>query len=113
MGLRVRRTRRHGLPNITIGSRGLAEAVTRSTATASAASGRPGERAPLLAEIVRDFRKIHRVQDPVRWHTALARHLNTPVHVVELGDRVRVRIDADRLTAWKVLARKRRAGSAV
>ena len=44
---------------------------------ASAASGRPSERVPLFAEIARDFRKTHRVQDPVRWHTPL-RVIPTP-----------------------------------
>lgn len=52
------------------------------------------EFAPLLAELAGDLRKSHRVQDPVRCHAALARHLDAPMHVVKLGDRVGVRIDA-------------------
>jgi hypothetical protein len=62
---------------------------------------RASARAPLLAEIARDFRKRHRVQDPVRWHTALPGHLDAPVHVVKLGDRVRVRIDAEHAAELK------------
>src|SRR3954471_4721350 len=64
-------------------------------------SGRPGERAPLLTEVSRDFRKRHRVEDAVGRDTALARHRDAPVHVVELGDRVRVRIDAEHAAELK------------
>src|SRR4051795_7568737 len=60
----------------------------------AATSGRPGKRAPLLTEVARDFRKRHRVEDAVGGDTALARHLDAPVHVVELEDRVFLRIDA-------------------
>ena len=68
---------------------------------ASAASGRPSERVPLFAEIARDFRKSHRVRPGPLAH-ALARHPDTPMHVVELGDRVRVRIEhaAELRAAW-------------
>src|SRR6478609_7776713 len=47
-----------------------------------------------MAEVARDLRKSHRVQDPVGGNTALPSHLDAPVHVVELGDRVGVGIDA-------------------
>jgi hypothetical protein len=47
-----------------------------------------------LTKVGYDLGQRHRVQDPIHWHAALSRHLDTPVHVVELGDRVGVRIDA-------------------
>ena len=37
----------------------------------------------------------HRIEDAVRRYAALAGHFNTPVHVVELPDGVRVGIDAE------------------
>src|SRR5690348_16749294 len=57
-------------------------------------SGRSGVRAPLLSEVSSDFREGHRVQDAVSWYATLSGHLDTPVHVVQFSDRVRVRIDA-------------------
>ena len=67
----------------------------------AATSGRPGERAPLLTEVSRDFRKRHRVEDTVGGDAALTRHRDAPAHVVELGDRVRVRIDAEHAAELK------------
>ena len=60
-----------------------------------------GERTPLLAEVARDLRQRHRVQDPVGRDTALAGHLDAPMHVVELRNRVRVRIDAQHAAELK------------
>src|SRR3954469_19787471 len=71
------------------------------SARPAATSGRPGERAPLLTEVSRDFRKMHRVEDAVGGDTTLARHRDAPLHVVELGDRVRVRIDAEHAAELK------------
>src|ERR1700712_3646502 len=67
----------------------------------AATLGRPGERAPLLTEVSRDFRERHRVEDAVGGDTALAGHGDPPVHVVELGDRVRVRINAEHAAKLK------------
>src|SRR4051794_9725411 len=39
--------------------------------------------------------QTHRIQDTLRRDSALARHLDTPMHVVELADRMSVRIDAE------------------
>ena len=44
--------------------------------------------------MAKEFRERHRVEDPVGGNTALARHLDTPMHVIELADGVGVRIDA-------------------
>ena len=43
----------------------------------------------------KEGRQTHRIQDPLRGDTALARHFDTPMHVVELPDRMSVRIDAE------------------
>jgi hypothetical protein len=72
-----------------------------SNESASGCDIRLPERAPLLAEVSRDFRKRHRVEDAVGGDTALARHRDAPAHVVELGDRVRVRIDAEHAAELK------------
>lgn len=47
-----------------------------------------------MPKVPRDFRERHRVQHAVRRYAALSGHLNTPVHMVQFSDRVRVRIDA-------------------
>src|SRR6476469_6457622 len=39
--------------------------------------------------------KRHCIQDAVRGYTALARHFNAPMHVVQLANGVGVRIDAE------------------
>jgi hypothetical protein len=41
-----------------------------------------------------NLRQVHRIQNPISRHATLARHLDTPVHVVEFGDGMCVRIDA-------------------
>ena len=41
------------------------------------------------------FGKRHRVQDAVRRHAALPGHLDAPMHVVKLADRVGVGINAE------------------
>jgi hypothetical protein len=41
-----------------------------------------------------DFGQRHRIQNAVRGNTAFASHFDSPVHMVELQNRVRVRIDA-------------------
>src|SRR4051812_5524678 len=41
-----------------------------------------------------DFRKLHGIQDALRRHAAFPRHLDAPMHVVEFGNRMGVRIDA-------------------
>ena len=43
----------------------------------------------------KDLHKGHCIQNAVRRHAALARHFNTPMHVVEVADGVRIRIDAE------------------
>lgn len=50
---------------------------------------------PAPCETRKEGRQTPRVQDPLRRDTALARHLDTPMHVVELADRMSVRIDAE------------------
>ncbi|WP_342712746.1 hypothetical protein AAFG13_17260 [Bradyrhizobium sp. B124] len=48
-----------------------------------------------LREMRKDLHKGHCIQDAVRRHAALARHFNTPMHVVELTYGVSIRIDAE------------------
>jgi hypothetical protein len=47
-----------------------------------------------VLQVAEDARQWHRVQNAIRRYAALARHLDAPVHVVELADRMRIRIDA-------------------
>lgn len=55
----------------------------------------PSERpVPPLAQIMRDFRKGHRVQDAIGRFPALASHLDAPMYMVEFADRMGIRIDA-------------------
>ena len=62
---------------------------------------RRGRASAASGQIARDLPERHCIQDPVGRDTALAGHLDTPVHVVELGDRVRVRIDAQHATEFE------------
>jgi len=48
-----------------------------------------------LREMRKDLHKGHCIQNAVRRHAALAGHFNTPMHVVEVADGVRIRIDAE------------------
>lgn len=54
--------------------------------------------APFDFEVPEDFGQAHRVQDSLSWHAALAGHLDTPMHVIEFGYGVSVRVDAHQAT---------------
>jgi hypothetical protein len=51
--------------------------------------------APFALQMPEKLRQGHRIQHTVRRYAAFARHLDAPVHMVELPDRVRVGIDAE------------------
>ena len=38
--------------------------------------------------------EAHGIQYPIRWYAAFAGHLDAPVHMIQLADRVSIRIDA-------------------
>src|SRR6187549_2605345 len=46
-------------------------------------------------EMTEELRQLHRVEDAVRRHAALARHLNAPMHVIQLANGVGVGINAE------------------
>jgi hypothetical protein len=69
-------------------------AVPRSSSILLGPSGRLRGGAPLLPKISRYVRKRHRVQYTVGRYATLPGHLDTPMHVIQLPDRVRIRIDA-------------------
>src|SRR4051812_46784392 len=54
----------------------------------------PRKCASSMLQIAEEFCQWHRIQNTIRRYAALARHLDAPVHVVELADRMRIRIDA-------------------
>jgi hypothetical protein len=67
----------------------LMDAAFFTFALSRAARGLP----PAL-KMAKEFCQRHRIKDAVRGHAAFTGHLNAPVHVVELPDRVGIRIDA-------------------
>jgi hypothetical protein len=56
--------------------------------------GGTANRAASLSEITEQLRESHNVKYAVRRHAAFTCHLNTPMHMVELADRVGIWIDA-------------------
>jgi colicin import membrane protein len=59
------------------------------------ALGRTANRAASLSKITEQLRESHGVEYAVRRHAAFTCHLNTPMHMVELADRVGIRINAE------------------
>src|SRR3954469_7892492 len=60
-----------------------------------AASCRSRARAASPFEMLHDLGQRHRVQNPLCRYASLASHFDPPVHVIELGNRVRVGVDAE------------------
>src|SRR3954447_6164386 len=66
--------------------------------TSSRAKDAARNRLPPAREIPHELRQAHGVQHPIRWHAAFAGHLDAPMHMIELSDRVGIRIDAEHAT---------------
>jgi hypothetical protein len=59
---------------------------------------RAGADTTLALQMPKELRQGHRIQHPVRRYAAFARHLDAPVHMAELPDRMRVGIDTEDAT---------------
>src|SRR3954449_12972951 len=56
---------------------------------------RSRDRASSPFEMLHDLGQRHRVQNPLCRYASLASHFDPPVHVIELGNRVGVGVDAE------------------
>lgn len=83
-----RRPKERLSPDLTSGIGTMAQASSSQRPAASnPTSGGPSNRLmPRTLQMLHDLGQGHRVQDPIRWHAALAGHLDAPMHVVELAN---------------------------
>jgi hypothetical protein len=68
----------------------------RAGATGQRTSGGTPQCAAPAIQIGRNLLQRHCIQDAIRRHAPLARHLDAPVHVIEFADRVSVGIEPAR-----------------